>query len=143
MTEFKPGDRVVVVGVVTDVMAHHSGVIGVGISFGTGVERILVVPDDIVQPAVLVEMATAFDVMPFDLSRRIREIQVVLRSRDPEAWAIVSEGHNLARDGEWEYESLPSSRSEDFFARCRWPSAIEAIRFAEEHMQRYPSGYKD
>ena len=139
----KPGDRVVIVGEVTTLTPHKNGVVGVTIRFGSGVERQVVVPDSVVYPADLLEMASAFDVRPYNPHRRLRHIQVVRRSVDPEAWAIVGDGSCLAHDGEWEWESLPSSRTEDFFERCRWPTAIEAIAFAKEHLSKYPTGFKE
>jgi len=143
MTEFQPGDRVAIVGEVTTVTPHKNGVVGVTITFGAGVERQVIVPDSVVYPADLLELASAFDVLPYDRKRRLRHVQVVRRSTDPEAWAIVGDGFCLAHDGEWEWESLPSSRTEDFYRRCRWPSAIEAIAFAKDHLKKYPTGYKE
>jgi hypothetical protein len=58
-------------------------------------------------------------------------------------WAIVSGAAVLNHDNEWEREPLPSSRSDEFIARTRWPSAREAIAFAQHHMTAYPSGYKE
>jgi hypothetical protein len=90
--------------------------------------------------------AIAYCVMPFEDRRGIRYIEVRRTSLPdkPEAWAIQNESNgNLSRDGEWEIPSLPSSRTEDFYERCRWPSAQEAIEFAREHMKNYPYGYKD
>ena len=90
--------------------------------------------------------ATEFTLISFDPRRRqlvghIRDLKVAYRAEA--AWAIVGDSYVLNRDGEWEYEPFPSSRDEDFFARCRWPSARDAISFAEQHMARYPSGYKE
>ena len=49
-------------------------------------------------------------------------------------WAVRRGGNVLGRDGEWEYEPLPSSRDDDFFARFRfatidaaWSAACLAI----------------
>ena len=90
--------------------------------------------------------ATEFTLIPFNPRRLpkgpmgIRELKIGFRG--PNAWAIINEGSVLAHDGEWEYEPFPSARDEEFFARCRWPTAREAIAFAEQHMAKYPSGYK-
>ena len=142
---FEPGDRVVILGEVSTITPHKNGVVGITIRFGTGVARQVVVPDSIVHPADLLEMASTFDVLPYDRHRRLRIMQVVRRSVDPEAWAIVSDGGGscLAHDGEWEWESLPSSRTDDFLERCRWPSAGEAIAFAKDHLRKYPTGFKE
>jgi hypothetical protein len=88
--------------------------------------------------ADLLAIASAFDLISFNPRARfgsLRELKVERRSVDPEAWAIVSEGRVLARDGNWETEPRPSSRDEAFFARCRWPSAREAISAARNHIE--------
>ena len=36
------------------------------------------------------------------------------------------------RDREWEYETLPSNRDDDFYRRCRFASLEEAVAFLEE-----------
>jgi hypothetical protein len=142
MTEVTVGDRVGIIGEVTSVTPHKNGIVGVTVRFGEGVERQVVVPDTAVCPAEFLETAVAFDVIPYDRTRYgLRHVQVVKRGID--AWAIVGDCGCLAHDGEWEYEPLPSSRSEEFFERCRWYTAAEAMEFAKEHMRRYPSGYKD
>jgi len=87
--------------------------------------------------------ATEFSLLPYDTRgnrQGLRELKVAFRG--PNAWAIVCVGAVLNHDGEWEYESMPSSRTEDFFARCRWPTAREAIDFAQQHVSAHPSGYK-
>lgn len=94
--------------------------------------------------ADLLAMASAFDLIPWDplgKSGTIRGLSVERRRTDPEAWAIVSEGHVLARDGWWLIEPKPSNRDDEHFALCRWPSAREAIAFAHEHMAKHPTGY--
>lgn len=50
-----------------------------------------------------------------------------------EKWAIRMLGHCLNKDGKWEYEPMPSSRDDEFFKRCRWGSAEEAIEFWNKH----------
>ena len=42
-------------------------------------------------------------------------------------WAIREGGLCLARDGNWEYEPIPSDRDEAFFARCRFSTIAEAV----------------
>lgn len=49
---------------------------------------------------------------------RISE-DVTVESRGLQQWAVVRHRFVLATDGEWEYEPLPSSRSDDFIARTR------------------------
>ena len=50
-------------------------------------------------------------------------------------YAVRQAGACLSRSGEWEYEPIPSSRDDEFMARCRfesWGAAAHAItRFCE------------
>ncbi len=50
-------------------------------------------------------------------------------------WCIREGGECLRRDGEWEYEPQPSSRTDEFIAATRWPSAEEAGMFAANHFE--------
>lgn len=52
-------------------------------------------------------------------------IPLTVESRDPEAdrWAIVCGSLVWSRRKGWEYEPLPSSRSEAFLKRARWTLA--------------------
>lgn len=56
-------------------------------------------------------------------------IDNTFRGRE-DKWAIRQNGRCLNKDGEWEYEPMPSSRDEDFFARCRF-SLDEAKKMLE------------
>lgn len=48
----------------------------------------------------------------------------------PDRWAIFKSGNAcLNKDGEWEYQSMPSSRDDDFYERCRYASRDEAIAY--------------
>jgi hypothetical protein len=47
-----------------------------------------------------------------------------------DTWAICHIGRCLNHDGEWEYESIPSERADDFLVRCRWTSYREALAAA-------------
>jgi len=49
--------------------------------------------------------------------------------RNEGQWAVCWMGDCLNRRGEWEYESIPSSRTKAFFKRCRF-SEEEALRRA-------------
>lgn len=49
-------------------------------------------------------------------------------------WKIVSMGDNLNRQGNWEHEPLPSSRDDEFIARCRFETFDEAVKIAEENL---------
>lgn len=44
----------------------------------------------------------------------------------PDKWAVRRGSECLSRSGEWEWEPLPSSRDDDFLARCRFDTAAEA-----------------
>jgi len=45
----------------------------------------------------------------------------------PDKWAIRDSGCCLNKDGEWEYEPIPSSRDDDFMRRCRFSTMDEAL----------------
>lgn len=45
----------------------------------------------------------------------------------PDLWAVRRHGNCLNKQGEWEWEPMPSSRDDEFMARCRFASAQEAI----------------
>jgi hypothetical protein len=51
---------------------------------------------------------------------------------DPETWAIKDGGYCLNREGEFEYEPLPSDRDDAFLARCRWRTVAEALEAWEK-----------
>lgn len=51
------------------------------------------------------------------------------------AWAITNRGDCLNRDGKWEYEPQPSSRTPEFFERCRF-GLDEALRLAVQLIKR-------
>jgi hypothetical protein len=67
-------------------------------------------------------------------------IQRVMQIAGPDLWAVRHAGSCLGKDGEWEYEPMPSSRNADFLSRCRFESAKEAIDAA---LSRHKSGEKD
>ena len=45
-------------------------------------------------------------------------------------WGVKQRSYCLNRDGEWEYESSPSNRDDEFLERCRFTEA-EALRLAQ------------
>lgn len=47
-------------------------------------------------------------------------------------WAIRNRGECLNRNGEWEYEPLPSSRTDEFLERCRFSlaDALDALKLS-------------
>lgn len=47
--------------------------------------------------------------------------------KQPYMWKVLSgNGAVLGKDGDWEYEPIPSSRDEEFYARCRFDTYEEA-----------------
>jgi hypothetical protein len=48
----------------------------------------------------------------------------------PPLWAVRYRGQVLNQQGEWEWEPMPSSRTDEFLARCRFISAELAIAAA-------------
>lgn len=58
-----------------------------------------------------------------------------------DVWAIRYLGRCLGRDGTWEYEPLPSNRTDEFKARTRW-GRVRAITAAIEVADdgNYPGG---
>lgn len=66
--------------------------------------------------------------------RRFANEVLIQRSRQiegPALWAVRFNGSVLNKQGEWEWEPMPSSRDDEFLARCRWDSAEEAIAAAK------------
>jgi hypothetical protein len=55
----------------------------------------------------------------------------------PDLWAVRKPGRCLNKSGEWEYEPMPSSRDDDFMARCRFATAEEAIDAARKGDQQH------
>ncbi|WP_429949609.1 hypothetical protein ACQYWY_21805 [Comamonas sediminis] len=45
-------------------------------------------------------------------------------------WAVRRDGFALNKQGEWEYEPMPSSRTDEFLERCRFADVNEAIAAA-------------
>ena len=91
----------------------------------------------------LVNWATTYTLIRASSHRPFGHVlELKIECRGDDAWAITDSHYVLNRDGDWEYEPLPSSRSDEFKARTRWPSAREAIAFAQEHMRQNPTGYK-
>lgn len=48
----------------------------------------------------------------------------------PVMWKVAMRGDVLAKDGEWEWEPIPSGRDDAFYARCRFDTFEEAWRAA-------------
>ena len=61
----------------------------------------------------------------------------------PDKWSVRRSGECLNKRGEWEWEPMPSSRDDDFMARCRFDSPGEAIEAALAETQRSSHNAED
>lgn len=61
---------------------------------------------------------------------------IYIEERNKDSWAIVSSPLVLNKQGEWEYEPMPSSRDKEFLLRCRYFSSDEAC----DHLDNYMKG---
>jgi len=52
-----------------------------------------------------------------------------------EKWAVRQLSRCLNKEGEWEWEPIPSSRDDAFYTRCRFDSLDEALEKAEETLR--------
>jgi len=94
---------------------------------------------DAITDAELLALALSFDAgppptingyaLPPETPREFYGWPVTIESRGSTGWAIVNGRSCLNRDGEWEYESMPSERKEEFIARTRWATAGEALAY--------------
>ena len=87
-------------------------------------------PSRVVRPGLVVSQYTLREARPgfwteVTLDRMVQRDGRVL-------WKVSLLGDCLNRNGEWEYEPIPSSRDDAFFARCRFASVEEAL----EHWER-------
>jgi hypothetical protein len=58
-------------------------------------------------------------------------------------WAIVSTGSTLNKTHDWEYQSFPSSRTDEYLRLNRYESYADAVAMLNKHFVEYPTGYKD
>lgn len=66
-----------------------------------------------------------------DPSRRIYVVKCSgHRLPKPVMWKVALRGDVLAKDGEWEWEPIPSGRDDAFYARCRFDTFEEAWKAA-------------
>lgn len=71
-----------------------------------------------------------------------RHFSVAVERRGPGSWAVTDRfGECYGRNGRWTWESLPSSRTEEFIAAHRFPldEALELAREAVEKIRFGPS----
>jgi len=68
--------------------------------------------------------------IPVEDYRTEIKIQRMRQIEGPALWKVARNGDCLNKSGEWEYEPMPSSRDDEFLARCRFDSPEEAIAAA-------------
>jgi hypothetical protein len=61
--------------------------------------------------------------------------RVTVAYRGADRWAVLHHGFCLNREGDWDYESIPSERTDEWLAEHRF-SEDEAVRLAREAMPR-------
>ena len=65
-------------------------------------------------------------------------LECVKQMDGSDMWAIREKGCCLNKQGEWEIEPIPSSRTSAFYKRCRWNSAKAALKFWRKgHQSRF------
>lgn len=72
----------------------------------------------------------SFEVAKIDRNETIT-IDRMVRTDGSVLWSIVWIGYVFNKGGEWEYDPLPSSRDDEFLARCRWDSFDAAVAMAK------------
>lgn len=68
-----------------------------------------------------------------DINARHFQITVAYRGRG--LWAVSRHRHCLGRSGEWDWESIPSERSDEWLTEHRFP-LHEALRLAREELPK-------
>ena len=59
-------------------------------------------------------------VTQFSFGPRDDQVHIVLVNDDKEQWAIRRNGFVFNRNGKWEYEPMPSARTDEFIERTRF-----------------------
>lgn len=89
------------------------------------------------------EQLAAHEIMPVTFDRMLSPFYA------GERWAVRRGGYVLNAQKDWEYEPLPSSRDDAFYARCRFESLEAAVAAYDEasanagdmpHMRREEAG---
>lgn len=78
----------------------------------------------------VLSLAIAFDGGCEVRVERARQMQ------GPALWAVRCFGDCLNKSGGWEFEPMPSSRDDEFLARCRFASMPEAMQALTESRAR-------
>ena len=58
-------------------------------------------------------------------------VTLCLANREPEAWKICYGKKTLDREGNWNFEPMPSERSDGYLETNRFSSAVNAVTFYE------------
>ena len=69
-------------------------------------------------------------------------LERVSRRDGPERWAIRRGGCALGRDLEFDYEPLPSSRNDAYFAKYRYATQAEALQVWLDHIPQAGDQYR-
>jgi hypothetical protein len=82
----------------------------------------------------VIEHIDRFTYSPIPLDNALDRIawQVSVEWAGSGRWAIRNSGYCLNRNGEWEHEPQPSSRTDQWLAEHRWEDLAEARRVARE-----------
>jgi hypothetical protein len=96
-------------------------------------------------PDELLSMAIVFDAGPppthrgklvpdeIEVPRHMNfRIEARFQQEGQDFWAILSDLGRLSKSGEWEYEPLPSSRTDDYNRRTIFDNYIEAFLFLDQ-----------
>lgn len=70
-------------------------------------------------------------VLAFDAGDDVR-IERARQRSGVDLWAVRHGCNVLAKSGDWEWEPSPSSRDDDFMARCRFESPMAALACLRE-----------
>lgn len=90
-------------------------------------------PNDCAALTALLDSIVELTVQPDTRGLGTDEITVQRRRQidGPDLWAVCLRGYVLNKKGKWEYEPIPSSRTDAFLKRCRFNGLLEAVRAAE------------
>ena len=81
----------------------------------------------------LLKRACSFDATPASLNEP--SLRWLVESRGKSGWAITKGAVCLNKSGEWEYEPMPSHRTDAFIKHTRWATPQEAFAFLEKYCQ--------
>lgn len=70
-------------------------------------------------------------------------VERVLQRSGAFMWAVRRDGRVLNKQGKWEYEPQPSSRTDDLLERCRFDTARAAINAAKAAAQEGGNAAKE